>query len=55
MLQLGALIVMTPEDSDHFAKTTLENIIRTNWLDKWKLQDDGTVSAKSRCRAAFQI
>ena len=39
---------MSPEESDHFAKTTLENIIPTNMLDKWKLQDDGTVAAKSR-------
>ena len=35
-------------ESDHFAKTTPENIIPTNMLDKWKLQDDGTVAAKSR-------
>ena len=39
---------MSPEESDHFAKTTPENIIPTNMLDKWKLQDDGTVAAKSR-------
>ena len=35
-------------NSDHFAKTTRDNIIPTNVLDKWKLQDDGTVAAKSR-------
>ena len=39
---------MSPEESDHFAKTTPENIIPTNMLDKWKLQDDGSVAAKSR-------
>ena len=39
---------MTVEDSDHFTKKTPENIIPTNILDKWKLQDDGTVSTKSR-------
>ena len=39
---------MSPEESEHFAKTTPENIIPTNMLDKWKLQDDGTVAAKSR-------
>ena len=39
---------MSPEENDHFAKTTPENIIPTNMLDKWKLQDDGTVAAKSR-------
>ena len=39
---------MSPEESDHFATTTPENIIPTNMLDKWKLQDDGTVAAKSR-------
>ena len=39
---------MSPEESDHFAKTTLENIIRTNMLDKCKLQEDGSVAAKSR-------
>ena len=39
---------MSPEESDHFAKTPPENIIPTNMLDKWKLQDDGSVAAKSR-------
>ena len=39
---------MSPEESDHFAKTTPENTIPTNMLDKWKLQDDGSVAAKSR-------
>ena len=34
--------------SDHFAMTTPENIIPTNMLDKWKLQDDGSVAAKCR-------
>ena len=48
LLGLGALGVMSPEESDHFAKTTLENVIPTNMLDKWKLQDDGSVAAKSR-------
>ena len=48
MLKLNALSVMSPEESDHFAKTTPENIIPTNMLDKWKLQDDGSVAAKSR-------
>ena len=49
LLKLNALRVMSPEESDHFAKTTPENIIPTkNMLDKWKLQDDGSVAAKSR-------
>ena len=48
LLKMNALSVPSPEESDHFAKTTLENIIQTNMLDKWKLQDDGTVAAKSR-------
>ena len=48
VLKLNALSVMSPKESDHFAKTTPENIIPTNMLDKWKLQDDGTVAAKSR-------
>ena len=48
LLKLNALSVMSPEESDHFAKTTLGNITPTNMLDKWKLQDDGTVAAKSR-------
>ena len=48
LLELNALSVMSPEESDHFAKTTPENIISTNMLDKWKLQDDGSVAAKSR-------
>ena len=39
---------MSPEESDHFAKTTPDNIIPTNMLDMWKLQDDFTVAAKSR-------
>ena len=39
---------MSPEESNHFAKTTPENIIPSNMLDKWKLQDDGRVAAKSR-------
>ena len=47
-LKLNALSVMSPEESDHLAKTTPENIIPTNMLDKSKLQDDGTVAAKSR-------
>ena len=48
MLKLNALSVVSLEESDHFAKTTPENIIPTNMLDKWKLQDDGSVAAKSR-------
>ena len=48
LLKLNALSVMSPEDSDHFAKTTPEKIIPTNMLDTWKLQGDGTVAAKSR-------
>ena len=48
LLKLNTLSVMSPEESDHFAKTTPENIIPTNMLDKWKLQDDGSVAAKSR-------
>ena len=48
LLKLNALSVMSPEESDHFSETTLENIIPTNMLDKWKLQDDGSVAAKSR-------
>ena len=48
LLKLNALSVMSPEESDHFAKTTPENIIPTNMWDKWKLQDDGSVAAKSR-------
>ena len=39
---------MSPEESDHFANTTPDNIIPTNMLDIWKLQDDGSVAAKSR-------
>ena len=34
LLKLNALSVMSPEESDHFAKTTHENIIPTNMLDK---------------------
>ena len=37
LLKLNALSVMSPEERDHFAKTTPENIIPTNTLDKWKL------------------
>ena len=48
LFKLNALSVMSPEESDHFAKTTPENIMPTNMLDKWKLQDDGSVAAKSR-------
>ena len=48
LLKLSSLSVMSSEESDHFAKTTPENIIPTNMLDKWKLQDDGSVAAKSR-------
>ena len=48
LLKLGFLNVMTPEDNDHFAKTTPENIIPTHVLDKWNPQDDGSVSAKSK-------
>ena len=35
LLKLNALSVMSPEKSDHVAKTTPENIIPTNMLDKW--------------------
>ena len=38
LLKLNGVSVMSPEESDHFAKTTPENIIPTNMLDKWKLQ-----------------
>ena len=50
LLKLNALSVMSPEESDHFAKTTPVNIIPTNMLDKWKLQDDGSVAAKNQER-----
>ena len=40
---------MNVKDSEHFVKTTPENIIPLSMLDKWKRQDDGTVKAKSRC------
>ena len=33
LLTFNALSVMSPEESDHFAKTTPENIIPTNMLD----------------------
>ena len=39
---------MSVKDSERFVKTTLENIIPTNMLDKWKRQDDGMVKVKSR-------
>ena len=39
---------MSPEESDHFWKTTPQKIIQTNMLDKWKHQDDGSVTPKSR-------
>ena len=48
LLRINALSIISPEESDHFAKTTPENIMPTNMLDKWKLQDDGSVAAKSR-------
>ena len=48
LLKLGALCVMSVKDSEHFAKTTPENVISTHMLNKWKRQDDGTVKAKSR-------
>ena len=48
LLKLNALSVMSLEESDHFAKTTPENIIPTNMLYKWKLQEDGSVAAKGR-------
>ena len=32
----------------HGSQTTPENTFPTNVLDKWKLQDDGTVVTKSR-------
>ena len=48
LLRLNALSVMSHEESDLFAKTTPENIIPTNMLDKWKLQGNGAVAAKSR-------
>ena len=34
LLRLNALSVMSPEESESFAKTTPENIIPTNMLDK---------------------
>ena len=55
LLKLNALSVMSPEESDHFAKTTPENIIPTNMLDKWKLQDDGTVAAMPRAGACWSV
>ena len=39
---------MSVKDSERFVKTTPENIIPTNMLDKRKRQDDGTAAAKSR-------
>ena len=47
LLKFDALGVMSVKDSEHFAKTTPENIIPTRMLDKWKRQDDGTVKVKS--------
>ena len=45
---MGALSVMTMKESDRYRRLFPEHIIPSNMLDKWKLQDDGTMLAKSR-------
>ena len=39
---------MSMEESERFRKSTPENIIPSDMLDKWKPQDDGRMMAKSR-------
>ena len=55
LLKLGALIVMSVKDSEHFGKATPENIIPTNMLDKWKSQDDGRYGEGKEQHTALPI
>ena len=47
LLKLGGLSVMTLKESNRYRQLFPEHIIPSNMLDKWKLQDDGTMLAKS--------
>ena len=53
LMKLNTLSVMSPEESDYFAKTTPENIIPTTMLDKWKLQDDWFSSCQKQERVGW--
>ena len=55
LLKLNALSVMSPEESDYFATRKPENILPTNMLDKWKLQDDGTLARAGACWSVGKI
>ena len=48
LLKMGALSVMTLKESKRYRVYFPEYIIPSNMLDKWKLQDDGSMLAKSR-------
>ena len=48
LLKLGALSVMNLKESSRHRQYLPEFIIPSNMLDKWKLQDDGSLLAKSR-------
>ena len=48
LLNMGALSVMTLKESNRYRQFLPEHIIPSNMLDKWKLQDDGSMLAKSR-------
>ena len=48
LLKMGALSVMTLKESNRYRQLFPEHIIPSNMLDKWKLQDDGSMLAKSR-------
>ena len=47
-LKMGAVSVMSLKESNYYRMNLSEHIILSNMLDKWKLQDDGTMLAKSR-------
>ena len=48
LLKTGAVSVMSLKESNYDRANLSEHIMPSNMLDKWKLQDDGTMPAKSR-------
>ena len=48
LIDLGAFRVMTEKESAEFRRQRPERVLPTQWVDRWKPQDDGSRKAKSR-------
>eukprot|EP00969_Alexandrium_andersonii_P008143 354343-Alexandrium_andersonii.AAC.1 len=48
LVQMKAMTVMTPEQSDRFEAVHPECVLKSDWVEKWKPLGEGGYKAKSR-------